>query len=127
MSSITSNIGQYEFDTKAKYIAEAKAASSFLDSVFLIHYHNTELAKWGTNVPRKNIEPAEVFDCFDLDLYKDALRKSERLLNGNALVGMAFHKYESVRVTFDEAVEMLRNGNPGFDSKSYEMTINASK
>ena len=117
-------IAKYDLEERAKYISEAKEAT-FLDAVFLINYYNRDTKRWGPGPKPEDITPQEVFSEFDEGAYKDAVRKSQKLFAGNGLVGMAFFKYQSVTISYEDAVENFRDENPGFSDKSYGLAINA--
>lgn len=117
-------ISKYALEERAKYVSEAKEAA-FLDAVFLINYYNRDRKLWGPGPKPEDITPQEVFNEFDESVYKDALRKSQKLLSENGLVGMSFFKYQSVTISYEDAVKKFREENPGFSDKSYGLAINA--
>lgn len=119
------DISKYELDQRAQYVAEAKEAA-FLDAVFLIHYYNREIKRWWSHEPKpEDITPQEVFDIFDPDAYEDALKRSQKLLATNTLVGMAFFKYQSVSISYEEAIKKFCSENSGFGDKSYGLAAQA--
>ena len=82
-------ISKYALEERAKYLLEAKEAE-FLDAVFLINFYNRDTKRWGHGPKPEDITPQEVFSEFDGDTYKDSIRRSQKLLAENGLVGMAF-------------------------------------
>lgn len=117
-------ISKYYLEERARYVAEAREAA-FLDAVFLINYYNHEMKRWGPGPKPKDITPQEVFGEFDPNEYEHALTRSQELLAGNSLVGMAFFSYQSVTISYKDAVKKLRGENPGFSEKSYELAVTA--
>ncbi|GAK53400.1 putative integron gene cassette protein [Candidatus Moduliflexus flocculans] len=117
-------ISKYDIEERAKYVAEARD-TAFLDAIFLINYYNRDRKRWGFGPKPEDITPQEVFSEFDENAYEDALRKSQKLLAENGLVGMAFFEYQSVTISYEDAAKKLRKENPGFSDKSYELAIHA--
>lgn len=115
-------ISKYDLEQREKYIAEAKAAP-FLDAVFLIIYFNREFRRWGPGPKPEAITPQEVFADFDVSEYDDAARRSWDLLTGSSVVGMAFFKYPSVALSYEDALKKFYNDNPGFGGRSYALAI----
>ena len=58
-----------------------------------------------TRTALAQITSSEVFTDFDEEAYDDALRRARDLLAGNGLVGMAFHKYQSVNISYEDALQ----------------------
>lgn len=117
-------ISKYDLEERERHVAEAKE-SEFLDAVFLIHFYNRDRKRWGPAPKPEDITPQEVFGGFEADAYEDALKRSKKLLSENGLLGMAFFKYQSVTISYEDAIEQFRSDNPGFSNKSYGLAANA--
>jgi hypothetical protein len=110
---------------RAALVAEARRAA-FSDAVFLIHHYNTRARRWAPDPKPPEITPEEVFGPFDREGWAGALTKARKLSDAAAYVGMAYFGYEHVKHTYAQARKLLREENPGFSERSYELATGAA-
>lgn len=122
LDSNVMEIPKHRLEVRAEYISEAKNVA-LLDAAFLINYYNRDVKRWGPGPMPEDIAPQEVFGELDENAYKDALKKSQKLMAESGLVGMAFFKYQAVTISYEDAVNKLRDENPGFSEKNYGLAI----
>lgn len=107
-------------------VVEEARRSSFLDAVFLIHHCNTDTRRWWPEPKPPEITPDEVFGAFDPRAYQEALARARKMRSDASYTGMAYFRYERVTHTYAQARRLLRDQNPGFSERSYELATDTA-
>jgi hypothetical protein len=113
-------------EREREQVVEEARRSAFLDAAFLMHHCNVEMRSWWPDPKPPEIAPEEVFDAFDRVAYEEALGKVRKMRERATYVGMAYFNYESVTHTFTQARRLLREENPGFSERCYELATGSA-
>jgi hypothetical protein len=106
---------------RRNYYLEKASTAGLLDAVFYATYFNESDSGNYFACP---IDPRVVApDASDVELSL-AIDRSRRLHHGlNAYVGEAFFKYPGCRMTYEQAIDKLKQDNPGFCEDVYSKVI----
>lgn len=105
-------------EKRVKYLTKAKSSTG-LNSIFFMHYYNTDVRRWGSGIKPNKIEAKELLCSYDKKEYMLALTKIRELINSARSVGDSI-----LHGPTGETISLV-DKYPGFSSEIYEIALSA--
>lgn len=103
-------------------IQEARS-SSLLDACATIYHYNVHIRPGGPLPWPEVLSAEEALGTHDESAYKIAMGQASKLYDDSLDVGLAFFKYPSATLSYEEAEDLFKRNNPGFSETHYGRAI----